>query len=446
MNFFKNTYVNLILVHIAIGFVIFLMPSLAKIYGLLVMFFGFIYVFIKKNKNNEVLMVASYIVGSEALLRMTEGTISYEASKYGVMIFMVIGMYYSGFSKNALPYWIYILLLLPGIILATETLNLTTNIRTTIAFNISGPICLGVTSIYAYQRKVTNETLNTIFLYCGLPIISTIVYIVLYTPDLKEVLINTGSNFDTSGGFGPNQVSTILGLGMFIFFSRFILTSKTKVHFIVNVIIFSFILYRGLITFSRGGIITGMVMILILIFIIYINSKSNAKFKINFMIIFLTLLLTAVWIFTSNVTNGLIDKRYANQDVKGREKENQFSGREEIFNSEMDLFLENPIFGVGVAKGMEDRLDKTGLTVASHNELSRTIAEHGALGIIALLIVFFTPIILYLDNKQNIYVFCCILFWLLTINHAAMRIAAPAFIYSLALLKVSINEKTALHR
>jgi hypothetical protein len=58
----------------------------------------------------------------------------------------------------------------------------------------------------------------------------------------------------------------------------------------------------------------------------------------------------------------------------------------------------------------------------------------------ALLIVFLTPIFLYLDNKQNIYMFCFLVFWLLTINHAAMRIAAPAFVYSLSLLKVYMDE------
>jgi hypothetical protein len=68
------------------------------------------------------------------------------------------------------------------------------------------------------------------------------------------------------------------------------------------------------------------------------------------------------------------------------------------------------------------------------------MSEHGALGILALLVLFITPMILYLDNKQNIYIFCFLFFWLLTINHAAMRIAAPAFVYSLALLKVQFNE------
>jgi hypothetical protein len=31
-----------------------------------------------------------------------------------------------------------------------------------------------------------------------------------------------------------------------------------------------------------------------------------------------------------------------------------------------------------------------------------------------------------------------VLFWLLTINHAAMRLAAPAFVYALALLIVHV--------
>jgi hypothetical protein len=62
------------------------------------------------------------------------------------------------------------------------------------------------------------------------------------------------------------------------------------------------------------------------------------------------------------------------------------------------------------------------------------------------LILFLTPIILFLDNKQHIFLWCFMLFWLLTINHAAMRLSAAAFVYSLTLLKVYINEESPLHR
>lgn len=442
----RNKYINLIILHVLIGIIIFVFPFLAKIYGFLSLLIGLIIVVTTKNSNNQVLMVAAYIVGSEAFLRMTGGAISYEFSKYAIIIFVVLGMYFSGFSKNAIPYWIYLLLLIPGVILATETLNLTTDIRTTIAFNISGPVSLGIASIYTYQRNISMDDFNNIFLCCGLPIISTIAYLILYTPDLKEVLINTSSNFSTSGGFGPNQVATILGLGMFIFFSRFLLVSRSKLIFITNVIVFLFITYRGLITFSRGGMITGFIMIIILLSMVYLNTKKRSKIKINFLILFLSLLLISVWTFTSSSTDGLINKRYANQDVKGRDKESQLSGREEILGQELDIFLENPFFGVGVAKSVEKRSEITGLIVLSHNEISRTLADHGFLGILALLILFLTPIFLFLGNNQNMFVFCCITFWLLTINHAAMRIAAPAFIYSLSLLKVQIVEKNSLHR
>jgi O-antigen ligase len=355
-------------------------------------------------------------------------------------------MYYSGFSKNAIPFWVYLLLLLPGVVVATETLNLQSDLRTSIAFNISGPACLGIASIYTFNRKILYSQLNSVLLTLGLPIISTTVYLILYTPELKTILTNTGSNPETSGGFGPNQVATILGIGMFIFFSRLILASKTKILFIINLIILFNIAYRGLVTFSRGGMITGFVMILILLVMIFKNINSYARARLYVLFIFMSFVFALTWLYTSSQTQGLIDKRYANQDGLGRKKESRFTGREDIWNSEIDAFEDHPIFGIGVAKGLEIRQDKTGEIITSHNEITRTLAEHGTMGIIALLIVFFTPFFLYLENKQNIFIFCFLFFWLLTINHAAMRIAAPAFVYSLSLLKVYMDEEPLVHR
>jgi hypothetical protein len=38
------------------------------------------------------------------------------------------------------------------------------------------------------------------------------------------------------------------------------------------------------------------------------------------------------------------------------------------------------------------------------------------------------------------YLLCLLAFWFLTFNHAAMRTAAPAFVYSLSLLNVFLDE------
>lgn len=433
-----QSYLYLILIHLIIGVVVFLLPFTAKIYGYSIFIFGVIYIIKNQNRNNEVLIAAAYVVGSEVFLRMTGGNPLYEISKYGVMSFILMGMYYSGFSKGAVPYWIFLLLLVPGIVMSAFVLNFDTNIRNAIAFNISGPVCLGLASLYTFRRKIALEEINTILLSMGLPIVTCMVYLSLYTPNVQEVITGTESNFQTSGGYGPNQVATVLGLGMFIFFSRLILDSKTKFQIIINLIIALNITYRGMVTFSRGGMITGFLMIVLLVVFLYFKSNYTGKVKLNYIIMLLVFAMLGTWAYTSFQTGGLIDKRYANQDAAGRVKASQFTGREDVAQNEINTFLKNPVFGVGVGKGAEVREDETGIQVLSHDEITRMLAEHGALGIVGLLILFFTPLVLYLENKFNMFLLCFVAFWFLTINHAAMRTAAPAFVYSLSLLNVRL--------
>ena len=445
----EKNYLFLVLLHIFIGIAIYYNHFVSKVYSVLILVLGFYFVIKKRNKNNEVLYASAYIVGSEVFLRMTEGNPNYEFAKYGVIIFSLIGIMYSGFSKNVIPYWIYLLLLIPGVIIGAFSLKLQMDVRKTIVFNISGAVCLGIASIYAYNRKITISEINNLLLVMGLPIISCATYIFFFTPKIHDVLTGTQSNGNLSGGFGPNQVSTALGLGMFIFFSKLLFSSKSKFLFLINLLLAAYITYRGMLTFSRGGMITGFSMILVLLLYIYIYSKNSSKIKLNYLFGFLFISMVSVWLFTSYQTNGYIDKRYANKDALGRLKKDRFTGRGEIAEEEINMFLDSPFFGVGVAKGTEIRSERRGLqdNFASHDEITRMLAEHGSLGILALLILIGTPLVLYLDNKQHIYLFCFFVFWLLTINHAAMRTAAPAFIYSLTLLKVRFDEQEdSLHR
>lgn len=434
-------YFQIILFHAVLGLVIYLFPFVAKIYGYAIFIGGVYYVIKTQNKKNEALMVAAYVVGSEVFLRMTGGNPLYEIAKYGVMVFVFLGMYFSGFSKSATPYWIFLLLLVPSIVLTTFVLNFETNLKNSIAFNISGPVCLGVASIYTYRKKISLNEMNAIILSMGLPIVSCMVYLTFYTPRLQDVVTSTQSNFETSGGFGPNQVATVFGLGMFVFFSRTILESRTKFMLVVNLLLAIAMSYRGIVTFSRGGMITGFLMILLLLFFLYSKSNNAGKVKLNYVMALITMALVTTWGYTSFQTGGLIDKRYANQDARGREKESKFTGREDLALNEINSFLNNPVFGVGVGKGVEVRKAETGDGTLSHDEITRMLAEHGSLGIMALLILIFTPLVLYIENKFNMFLLCFVAFWFLTINHTAMRTAAPAFVYSLSLLNVYFEKK-----
>ena len=408
--------------------------------------FGMLFVYNTKNKKNEVLIVSAYLISIEVLMRMTGDMFFNEFAKYGVIIFMVMGMFYSGFSKNSLPYWFFLLLLIPGVIISTVTLSLEADIRKAIAFNIAGPVCLGISSIYCYRRRITFAQLNAIIITFSMPLVSLLTYLFLYNPSVRDVVTGTSSNFATSGGFGPNQVSTILGLGMFVFFALFLLNSKSKMLFIVHALLTMAATYRGLVTFSRGGVITGIFMIIVFLVVVYLNSGGKAKARVAGIAVITALLALLIWVYSSYQTNGMIEKRYANQDAIGRVKEDRLGGRERIAITEIQMFLENPLLGIGVGKNKEYREETTGIVAASHNEITRLLAEHGSLGIAALLILLATPLILYLDNKANLYVLPFFIFWLLTINHAAMRTAAPAFVYALSLLKVYADEKPSLHR
>ena len=395
------SYVYLILFHAFMGVLIFALPFLSKIYTLGILVFGIFYIVKTKNKNNEVLILSAYIVSVEVLLRMTDGMILNEFGKYSVMFFLFLGLIYSGFSKNALMYWIFLVLLVPSIVLSTVSLNFDTDIRKAIAFNISGPVCLGISAIYCFQRKITFDRLKGVISAFSMPLISIVVYLYLYTPSVKDVVTGTQSNFETSGGFGPNQVSTILGLGIFVFFVQLLLNSKNTLLQLVNgglVLVFAF---RGIVTFSRGGVFTAIVMIILFMAVLYFQANFNTKPKIGLIIILALVAGLGVWGYSSMQTGGLIDKRYANEDALGRKKQSQLSGREVLIESEFQMFLDNPFLGVGVGKNKELRRQQTGIDLASHNEITRMLAEHGSLGLVDLVILFFTPLFLFINNNIN---------------------------------------------
>jgi len=443
-----SRYLLVILAHVLLGVAVFLVHPLAKVYGYAIILLGLFYVIKNRNANHEVLLVGAYMVGSEAFLRMTQGNPVYEFSKYGIMGFLLLGMYFRGFSKSAVPYWLFLALLIPGIIIGTYDLNYDTDLAKIISFNISGSLCLGMTAMYCYRRRFTFDQINNLLLHVGLPVVTMTIYLILYTPSIRDVITGTSSNYETSGGFGPNQVATALGLGMFVFFSRMFLVSSNLLQFVVNLSIGAFIAYRGLITFSRGGMVTGFCMLVMLALITYLKINRSGRGKFNIVLTFFAVVAFSVWSFSSFQTGGLIDKRYANQDAAGRVKKSRFTGREQISATEIEFFLKSPVLGIGVGKGVEKRLEETGTVVLSHSEVTRLLAEHGSLGVMCLLILFATPFVLYLDNKQHIYVASFVCFWLLTINHAAMRLAAPAFIYGLSVLQIIRTDapRAAVHR
>ncbi|KDN56033.1 O-antigen ligase family protein [Flavobacterium seoulense] len=439
MNKSEINYVNLALLHVGIALILFYIPFLSKVYAVLIAVFGFYYVVSNDNRNNEVLYVSAYLVGAEVFLRMTGGNLNNEYIKVMVSLLMLLGFVLSGFSKANIVYWLFLMLLLPAVFITMTTQDLNLEIKKAIVFNISGPVCLGLCALYCYKRVVIYTQMQNMVVLLGLPIIATLTYLVLYSPSVREVITGTQSSFATSGGFGPNQVSTILGLGMFVFFSQLVLMSKSKVIMILNGFLLVLTSYRAIVTFSRGGVITGFAMIILVLITAYLLTNNSGKRKLKWIIVLSGILGMSIWGYSVIQTRGLITKRYANQNAAGQVKQDRLGGREIIMGTELELFTENPVLGVGIGMGKSYREQMLGQEVASHNEITRLLAEHGMFGICILLILIITPLILFFYNYQNVYLLSFYAFWLLTINHAAMRTAAPAFVYALTLLNIRVK-------
>ena len=447
MNKLNLSYFNLVIIHVIIGLVIFIFEPLSKFYFLAVAGYFFINILQAplRKKPILVLLICSFVIGCEVFLRMTGGNLLYEISKYSVIFFLLLGIFYTSISRKSFPYIVYALLLIPGIIVTATDLDHNLVFRKIVAFNLSGPVCLSLAAMFCYNLRVSWKDVDKISQAIILPIISNTVYLYLYNPNIKDVLSGTQSNFEASGGFGPNQVATVLGLGMFLLVVRFFMFSKNMFHKILNITLLALVSFRAIVTFSRGGVLTAAIIILAFIFFYYLRSRGKKRLQILRSISVLIIVVVGVWVYSSIQTLGFIDKRYSNQDAAGRVKEDITTGRVNLLSYEFGEFFNNPFLGVGVGRIKQLRFEKSWITAASHNEMSRLFSEHGMFGVTALIILLIVPLIFRIRNRRNYLFFSFYFFWFLTINHSSMRIAAPAFIYGLCLLNIT-NEKNSLHR
>lgn len=433
----------MLFLHFGYGFVIYLFPSLAKII-LLGIIVSFLFVIInRKNKGNEALMAAAYIAGGEVFFRQTSAVIFYETGKYAVIIFLVIGMFFKGASSKTVPFWIYLLILFPGVVMVTFTMSYDFEFRKQVAFNLAGPVCLGVSALYCYYKKIKKEDFQRVFLMLLMPIIAQATYLLFYTPSLDEVRISFSGNYAATGGFGPNQISTVMGLAVFLLTTRLFTIKNFKIN-LIDVGLLFMVGYRGVVSFSRGGIVTAIICIVAFLIFYYYNQDSRQIQKLNFKILGVVGIFSLVWFFSSLQTSGLIGNRYTNRNALGQVEDDITTGRVELIETELTAFYRHPITGIGVGKGKEYREEQLGIGIASHNELSRLLAEHGILGLIALCILIFVPLTFWFKFKNNYYFLAFVAFWFMTINHSAMRIALPAFVYGLALLYI-VDEKKEKH-
>lgn len=441
----KNKRLFFVLFHLLLGYLL-LNGIVAKLYSILIVIVGFVDIIKSKNNNQQALIWAAYLAGSDVLFRMTGGLVFHELHKYVIAVYLILALLLQK-EKKVIPaiYLFYILLLMIGI--AFSDIPYPESIRKAVTFNLSGPISLGLIALYCYKHEISIHRLLNV-LYClALPSISMLTLLYFKTPDLKTIVFGGVANFAASGGFGPNQVSTVLGVGAFVLTVHFLFKRSFSSIYFLDALLLLYIVYRNLLTFSRGGFLTAVFAISFFAILFLLTRKNKMEHTIKYAGL-IALFGVAIWLYTSDVTGGMIENRYTNRNASGVKKDDITTGRGDIFNSELDGLYQNPIFGMGVGSGKYKRLEETGMVIASHNEVSRLLGEHGMIGIIILMILFVVPLFNALPQPLYAKAFlgAFFIFWFLTINHSAMRVSFPGFIYGLSLLRIRLNEKNIIHR
>ncbi|MEO8209831.1 MAG: O-antigen ligase family protein [bacterium] len=393
--------------NIALALSMLVSSKLSTIYSLIIVVYGLYRIYTKKNADGAAHIMAAYVVGMEVLFRMNSGGLGYEYGKYATMLFLVTGSLVE-VRKKKIPFVfiLYIIILLPSI-LAADFPSLDRG-RQLISFNLSGPVLLGISAIYFYRRKFSPASLRKLFLAMLYPITAMSIFVYFRSGSLENVNFTTESNFQASGGFGPNQVSTIFGLGILIIAASYFLNIRLFRIKYLNVILLMAFLIRGLATFSRGGVLAPMVAIVLCIILM---TFTDRRFQLRMNRIVYTFLIICVvgflgFNYVNDVSGGRLEMRFKGVSQYNAERSNMFSGREEIFDQDIQIFQENALIGVGPGMAMEKRGEIGGVEVAAHIEYSRLLAEHGIFGMVAILILVFFPVFVFLNPNLQMTEFC----------------------------------------
>jgi hypothetical protein len=284
-----------------------------------------------------------------------------------------------------------------------------------------------------------NELEKLLFIFV-LPIITLTVILTLTSPDLNQINFKLSSMDATTGGYGPNQISTILGAGIFIIGLAYLMGFTITPYFWGDLILLTFLTIRGFLTFSRGGMF-GAAGALILSFFV-LNYKGQKGSKKNF--ITALIVIGGVGLISWNIINqasgGKLSLRYQGEtygSLHGPHEVEFTTGRLEILKKEMSAFSENPILGIGPGMSQQYQI-KTGKFQGeplhmAHTEFSRLMAQHGIFGLIFLFIVIITPLKRFFTLKtySSIWIAGFVGLAFLTMGHSATRLAMVGFFYGL---------------
>lgn len=395
--------------------------QLATLHALLVFACG-LGVALFGRKPMQAAYVAAYVTGAEVLWRMSDAQVPWEFGKYAIVVLFAAAL--ARVPRLRLPGLplLYFALLLPATLLTLANLS-AEEARQQISFNLSGPLALAACAAFFAHAKLARAQLYKLFLMLLAPIIGIACVTLFGVVTAANLSFGTEANSAASGGFGPNQVSAALGLGALVAF-WFVMDAgadwRMRAAAFAALI---FMVVQSALTFSRGGLYSALGAIVLAALFLLRSPRARLT-----LVAFVALLSFAGYFLVvprlDALTGGALFERF--QDTS-------LTGRDVLIQADLGIWMKNPVWGVGPGRSalMHLALFRDS---ASHTEFSRMLAEHGALGLVSILLLVALAVrnVSRARGATGKALAASLLGWgFLFMLNVAMRTVAPSFLIGL---------------
>lgn len=432
-----RTILLLALAHIPLGILFYNAGVLSLVHQVAILAFGLYCAIQPRVKLEGVAVVVAYIIGAEILWRMVGISVSWELGKFGSSMILVAALVRRRVDRfPALPV-LYFLALLPACILTLLVEN-SEMAKDILSSNMSGPLFLLVSCVFFANVQVTAVSIRRMIAAILLPLISVGFITLFYTFSAPEIEFTGESNFATSGGFGPNQVSSMLGLGAFCALLYLVIFRSSMREKLVVGMVALFMAAQSVMTFSRGGIYNAVGAIIVTSLVL-LRDPSTAMRRLVPVMLAGLVFLALVFPYMDEFTGGSLSERF--EDTQG-------TSRIEIAQADLGIFFENPIIGAGVGAAYDLREAYLDRKAMSHTEFTRLLSEHGSFGVLALLALLGMAVGNFYRQRTifgRAFVAGVAVWASLFMVNAGMRLAAPSFMWGLTFLTI-INGRGDLKR
>lgn len=375
---------------------------------------------------------AAYVVGAEVLWRMTAAPIPWESGKYIISLTFVIAALRMGrHAVWRLDALLYFLMLLPSAVLVVGDHHLPLReIMSRLSFNLSGPLSLSTAVWFFSQQRLRSRDMLRICLAALGPILAIAILTIIGTETARELRFTGESNFATSGGFGPNQVSAVLGLGALLaLLSAVNRESRGLIRLSCGAFVLLFATQSAM-TFSRGGLYAACLS-LALGAPLFLREHRIRRILLSLLSVVAIVAMTVVLPRLDEFTHGKLRDRF--HDV-------ETTNRVELAQEDLHLWGEHKVLGIG--PGMLQDFRTTEVGASGHTEYTRLLAEHGSLGLISLILLAIMSLRVVTASAEPAtrgYRIVLVAWALLSMLHAAMRIAAFGFAFGLACAAIQLS-------